>query len=64
VAHIVHLGLEYDQGQHLWQRLSPLFPKTTVHEDLPGLSRLVSEIRMTQNKGGPVRIWLRTAFQP
>jgi hypothetical protein len=63
VAHIVHLGLEYDQSQPFWQKLSPLFSKTTAHEDLPGLSRLVSETRMTPNKGGPLQIWLRTAFR-
>lgn len=61
VAHIARLALEADTHPDYWTTLLALLPAAEAEtEFLPGVSRFVSETRMTGFGGGPARVWLRT----
>ena len=65
VAYIARLGLVNDLHPAFWQSLLSALPSTesTEQEFLPGLSRLVSETRISGAGRGPVRVWLRAAYR-
>ncbi len=65
VAHIARLGLQADQHPDFWQGVLVALPKAASEEldFLPGVSRLVAETRRSGPNQGPVRTWLRTAYQ-
>lgn len=64
VAHVARLGQATDDHGEFWGRiLSALPPTKTEEEDfLPGVSRLVSETRISGLGRGPSRVWLRTNY--
>lgn len=64
-THIARLALAADQHQSFWQDILTALPATPEEEQdfLPGLSRLVAETRRSGPNQGPVRTWLRTAYQ-
>lgn len=65
VAHLAQSGLRADEHPDFWQRVLVMLPTATGEEldFLPGVSRLVAETRRSGPNQGPVRTWLRTAYQ-
>lgn len=62
VRHIIDLGLAHDETPVFWTKLAALFPPVAADDELPGLSRFVSESPLGGRGRGPVRIWLRTRW--
>jgi hypothetical protein len=64
VAHIVLLGLAEDKHPEYWTKIRKLLPELSpVEQDfLPGMSRLMTETKLSGPGKGPERIWLRTAY--
>ena len=64
-AHIAQLGLQTDRHPDFWKRVLAALPQTRDEETdfMPGVSRLVAETRRSGPNQGPVRTWLRTAYQ-
>jgi len=61
VAHIARLGLKFDTHPEFWATLLDLIvAHASEAEFLPGVSRFVSETRMSGFGRGPAREWLRT----
>ena len=58
IGYVVRLALEHDSEKAFWSDLGELFPDST-DEDLPGLSRFVSETR-ERGRMELIRTWLRT----
>lgn len=63
VGYVVRLALAADDQHAYWQKLLPYFPSSNSQGDLPGLSRLVSETRLSGAGRGAVRVWLRTSYK-
>jgi hypothetical protein len=65
VAHIARLALAADGHPDFWTKILAALPGNPVEEldFLPGVSRLVAETRRSGPNKGPVRTWLRTAYQ-
>lgn len=65
VAHIARIGSAADEHRELWQRILKALPEATCadRDFLPGVSRLVSETRISGAGRGPARVWLRTNYR-
>jgi len=65
VAHIARIGSAADEQRKFWQQILKVLPAQpgADRDFLPGVSRLVAETRVGGPAGGPVRVWLRTAYQ-
>lgn len=65
VAHIAALGCAVDHHAGFWREVLAGLPAASPAEKdyLPGISRLVSETRMSGLGRGPVRVWLRTDYR-
>ena len=59
IGYVVGLALEHDGEKTFWSDLHQLFPEAT-DEELPGLSRLVSETGVQRGRKELIRTWLRT----
>lgn len=65
VAHIAQLALSADDHPDYWRNLLAALPPIKADKEagsLPGVSRLVSETRMTGLGRGAQRVWLRTHY--
>ena len=63
VAHIAQQALSADDHPDYWRNLLAVLPAIEVSREtsfLPGVSRLVSETRITGLGRGAQRVWLRT----
>lgn len=65
IAHIVRLGLSADVHPEFWASVQAALPGSVAEEQdfLPGVSRLVTETRLSGPGKGPVRTWLRTQYR-
>lgn len=65
VAHLVGLGLAADKHQEFWERIGVALADQRAEEQdfLPGVSRLVTETRLSGAGKGPARVWLRTQYR-
>lgn len=63
VGYVVRIAIESDGERGYWEQLMPLFPASSGDELLPGVSRFVSESKMSAGSGGAHRVWLRTNFR-
>lgn len=65
VAHVVRLGLSADVHPEFWTLVRAALPELAADEQdfLPGVSRLVTETRLSGPGKGPGRTWLRTQFR-
>lgn len=65
VAHITRVALANDNHPEFWERVQAALPSQSIAEQdfLPGVSRLVSETRLSGLGKGPRRVWLRTEYR-
>jgi len=65
VAHVAQVALSTDDHPEYWRNLLAALPPIKANKEtshLPGVSRFVSETRMTGLGRGALRVWLRTHY--
>lgn len=64
VGYLVRVALVHDNAPEFWKRLESMFPNSDDCGLLPGPSRLISETRISSDRRGPIKVWLRTHYRP